>query len=216
MRILFLEDDELIASQVKIYFELKDNICDTYSDGQSLLDKAEIGIYDIFLFDINTPIKNGIETLKAIRKHGCDTPAIFLTALSDTQDLKVGYDAGCNDYIRKPFDLEEVEIRVKQLVYKNNKNIIKIDQCYSFNISKEKLMFGDNAVDLTKIEKDIIFIMIKNINNTIPASTIIEYVWRDVFVCDNTLRTHIKKIRNKLHNNFIINIKNVGYKIQAI
>ncbi|OPX26729.1 MAG: two-component system response regulator [Campylobacteraceae bacterium 4484_166] len=216
MRILILEDDNLISSQIKIYFELKNNMCDIYEDGQTLLDEANIDLYDLFLFDINTPNKNGLETLKILRDEGYDTPAIFLTALSDTKDLKLGFIAGCHDYIKKPFDLEEVEIRANKLVYKKSKNIIRIDDKYSFDIFKQSLMCDDTVVDLTKIERDIVFILIKNINNTIPTDIIINYVWQGNIVCDNTLRTHIKKLRDKTTNSLIKNIKNVGYKIATI
>ncbi len=216
MRILILEDDNLISSQIKIYFELKNNMCDIYEDGQTLLDEANIDLYDLFLFDINTPNKNGLETLKILRDEGYDTPAIFLTALSDTKDLKLGFIAGCHDYIKKPFDLEEVEIRANKLVYKKSKNIIRIDDKYSFDIFKQSLMCDDTVVDLTKIERDTVFILIKNINNTIPTDIIINYVWQGNIVCDNTLRTHIKKLRDKTTNSLIKNIKNVGYKIATI
>ena len=83
MRILVLEDDEFICEQIKTYFELNDHEVDTFNDGESLLNNAILNSYDIFLLDINTPKKNGIETLKIIREEGIDTPAIFMTAMSD-------------------------------------------------------------------------------------------------------------------------------------
>ena len=214
MKILVLEDDEFICEQIKTYFELNDHSVDVYYDGESLLDNAILTNYDIFLFDINTPKKNGIETLKYIRNNGVATPAIFLTALSDIEFVKQGYDVGCNDYVRKPFNLEEVNLRIGQLLYKNSTNEIKIDDDYKFDLSKMELKLKNQVIDLTTTQKELLYILIKNIGSIVPSNIIKDYVWDDKEVCDNTLRTQIKKLRLKLKNNFIINIRNSGYKIE--
>ena len=121
MRILLLEDDNIISEQIKTYFEINEHLIDIYSNGQDLLNNAPLDNYDIFLFDINTPKTNGIDTLKIIREKGITIPAIFLTALLDIEHVKSGYEVGGNDYIRKPFDLEEVTLRINQLINKNKK-----------------------------------------------------------------------------------------------
>lgn len=208
-----LEDDVFICDQIKTYFELNDHIVDVYNDGEALLHNALLDFYDIFLFDINTPKKNGLETLDYIRRDGINTPAIFLTALSDLEFVKKGYEVGCNDYVRKPFSLEEVELRIIQLLHKNSNNV-SIDKEYSFDISKMQLFYNNNIVDLTVAQKDLLYILIKNIDTIVPPDIIKNYVWEDKDVCDNTLRTQIKKLRAKLKNNFITNIRNSGYKIE--
>ena len=208
-----LEDDVFICDQIKTYFELNDHIVDVYNNGEALLHNALLDFYDIFLFDINTPKKNGLETLDYIRRDGINTPAIFLTALSDLEFVKKGYEVGCNDYVRKPFSLEEVELRIIQLLHKNSNNV-SIDKEYSFDISKMQLFYNNNIVDLTVAQKDLLYILIKNIDTIVPPDIIKNYVWEDKDVCDNTLRTQIKKLRAKLKNNFITNIRNSGYKIE--
>lgn len=212
MKILVLEDDEFICEQIQTYFELNDHKVDVFYDGETLLEEAILDSYDILLFDINTPKKNGIETLKEIRNQDINTPAIFLTAMSDIDFVKQGYSAGCNDYVRKPFNLDEVNLRIIQLLHKDNQHI-KIDDDYSFDISKMELVYQDKIVELSTSQKDFLYILIKNIGSVIPPSIIIDYIWDDKTVCDNTLRTHIKKLRAKLKNNFIINVRNSGYKI---
>ena len=214
MKILVLEDDEFICEQIKTYFELNDHSVDVFNDGLSLLENAVLTAYDIFLFDINTPKKNGIETLKSIRKDGIDTPAIFLTALSDMEFVKKGYEVGCNDYVRKPFNLEEVNLRIMQLLYKNSQNNIQIDKDYHFDISKMELTYQNKMVNLTIQQKELLYLLIKNIGSIVPPDIIKDYIWDDKEVCDNTLRTQIKKLRLKLKNNFIVNIRNNGYKIE--
>ena len=213
MKILLLEDDDFICKEVKNYFELDGHKVDYFNDGQSLLDNSVLSIYDVFLLDINTPIKNGIETLKEIRKD-YDTPAIYLTAMNDLDHVKEGYAAGCNDYVRKPFLFEELELRINQLIHKDCMEQIKITEKYSFNLCSLELFLNNEPVNLNNQEKELLYLLIKNIGSAISPEIIKDYVWEDKDVCDNTLRTKIKKLRAKLDDNFITNIRNVGYKIE--
>ena len=212
MKLLVLEDDTFICEQIQTYFELNNHTVETYQDGVTLLENALLEDFDIFLFDINTPKKNGIETLKEIREANVQTPAIFLTALGEIEFVKQGYDAGCNDYVRKPFNLEEVELRIMQLLHKNVSHI-KIDDNYSFDTTKMDLFYKEKIIELSMLQKNLLYILIKNIGNTVPSNTIIDYAWNGKEVCNNTLRTQIKKLRLKLEYNFIINVRNSGYKI---
>lgn len=213
MKILLLEDDEFISKQVKNYFELNDHKVDFFSDGQNLLDNADLNIYDIFLLDINTPIKNGFETLKEIRKVS-NTPAIYLTAMNEIDYIREGYSIGCNDYVRKPFILEELELRINQLIHKNCDELERISKNYKFNLCNMELFYKDEIVNLNSQEKELLYLLIKNIGVAVNPELIKDYVWEEKNVCDNTLRTKIKKLRNKLNENFIINIRNIGYKIE--
>ena len=212
MKLLLLEDDTFICEQIQTYFELNNHTIETYHNGESLLENAILEDFDIFLFDINTPRKNGIKTLQEIRKEGINTPAIFLTALGEIEFVKQGYDAGCNDYVRKPFNLEEVELRIMKLLHQSGSKV-NIDNEYSFDTSKMEIYFHDKSIELSILQQNLLYILVKNIGSVVPTNTIIDYVWNDKDVCNNTLRTQIKKLRLKLENNFIINVRNSGYKI---
>ena len=214
MKILLLEDDDFICEQIKSYFELFDNKVDYFNDGEALLDNAILSDYDIFLFDINTPKKDGFQTLKEIRESGNTTPIIYITAQSDLEHIKKGFALGCSDYIKKPFLLEEVEIRINQILHKNAGKNIKLSSDYSFEIETMQLFFKNKIVELKSTEKSLLYVLIKNIGNIVSPDDIKDYVWNEKVVCDNTLRTQIKKIRTKLKDNFIINIRNAGYKIE--
>ncbi|MEA1914091.1 MAG: response regulator transcription factor [Campylobacterota bacterium] len=212
MKILLLEDDPFILEQVKNYFELDDHSVDCYEDGQSLLDDAVLELYDIFLLDINTPIKNGLDTLKAIRGLDIQTPAIFLTAMSDIDHVKKGYEVGCNDYVRKPFILDELSLRIVQLLHKTP--TVTIGENYTFDMQTLDLKYHNNSVQLNQQEKDLLYLLLKHQGSTVNPELIMDYVWEDKAVCGNTLRTQIKKIRAKLKENFIENIRNSGYLIK--
>ncbi|NPA74445.1 MAG: response regulator, partial [Epsilonproteobacteria bacterium] len=161
MKILILEDDDFIREEVKRYFEMKNHTVDGYSNADELFENSSLGSYDIFLFDINMPGLNGFETLKEIRSFDIDTPVIFITSMSDIDYVKEAYSLGCNDYIRKPFYFEELELRINKLLLDNNsKNLIKINEIYSFDIDKMELIDNENKeVKLNKNEKNLIYLL---------------------------------------------------------
>ncbi|MGE0738914.1 response regulator transcription factor [Sulfurimonas sp.] len=214
MKILLLEDDAFICKEIQNYFMLNDHQVDFFHDGETLLNNAILQNYDIFLLDINTPTKNGFETLREIRKENITTPAIYITAQNDLEHVKKGYESGCDDYVRKPFLLEELELRINQILYKNAvKNSIQISENYRFDFGTMGLFYKDEAVDITGHEKKLLYILSKNSNQIITPDILKDYVWDDKAIQDNTLRTQIKKLRAKLQENFIINVRNAGYKI---
>jgi len=214
VRIVLLEDDSFIAQEIKIYFEIKDNQVEIYPDGQKLLDNLSPQSVDIFILDINTPIKNGIETLKELRKLDIQTPAIFLTSMSDIDYIKLGYDAGCSDYIRKPFHFEELDIRINKILFVDNIKRIQIGPSTFFDLSRNELIENEKIMELSENEKNLLFLLVKNINHILSSQIIIDYVWEDKIITDNTLRTRIKKLRSKITYDFIKNIRGTGYKIE--
>jgi len=214
VRIVLLEDDSFIAGEIKIYFEIKDNQVEIYPNGQELLDNIQPQSVDIFILDINTPVKNGIETLKELRKSNIQTPAIFLTSMSDIDYIKLGFNAGCSDYIRKPFHFEELDIRIKKILFKDNREKIQIGPSSFFDLSRNELIENEKIIELNESEKNLLFLLVKNINHTLNPQIIIDYVWQNKIVTDNTLRTRIKKLRSKIAYDFIKNIRGTGYKIE--
>ena len=214
MRITLLEDDSFIAKEIKIYFEIKDHQVELFTNGQELLESSNIYHTDIFILDINTPVKNGIETLKQLRIDNIQTPAIFLTSMSDIDYIKLGFDAGCSDYIRKPFHFEELEIRINKIFFSDNEQKIQIGPQQFFDLARRELIDNDKIVDISENEKNLLFFLIKNINHILSTNIIIDYIWQEKIVSDNTLRTLIKKLRSKSNYDFIKNIRGSGYKIE--
>ena len=213
MKILLLEDDEIIATQIKEYFELFDNSVTLFSNGEELLDNTDTKSFDIMLLDINTPKVSGIEVLETIRALNINTPAIFITALSSMDSLKKAYSIGCNDYIKKPFDIEELEIRINYLLQQKNSNI-ELKNGYSFNMKKQKLYKDGVEVKLNSKEQLFLYLLLKNRGEVVSNELIKSYIWEDKDICNNTLRTTIKKLRDKLKSNFITNLRGIGYKIE--
>ena len=214
MRIVLLEDDSFIAEEIKLYFELKDHQVELYSNGKDLLENVYAGTTDIYILDINTPIKNGIQTLKELRKLGIQTPAVFLTSMSDIDYIKLGFDAGCSDYIRKPFHFEELEIRINKILLSENSQKVQIGPNHFFDLITRELIDNEKIIELSENEKNLLFFLVKNINHILSTSSIIDYVWKEKIISDNTLRTLIKKLRSKSTFDYIKNIRGSGYKIE--
>jgi DNA-binding response OmpR family regulator len=213
MKILLLEDDHLIAEQIRDYFELFSHKVTWYDNGLTLVDSANPAAYDVMLLDINTPGLNGLEVLRELRAYSITTPAIFITAMSDLEYLKKAYALGCNDYVRKPFDIEELEIRIEHLIKQDCSHLINITGLYAFDMKSEKLYYKGNEVHLNPKEHALIYLLLKHKNEIVSKESLHTYVWEDQSISDNTLRTTIKKLRDKLDENFIVSYRGAGYKI---
>jgi len=212
MKILLVEDDEFIGESIKDYFEMQGSKVDYYSSAKKALEDVYPSYYDIFLFDVNMEGLNGFELYKEFKKY-TDTPVIFITAYSDIDHIEEAFNLGAADYIKKPFEFRELEIRIKKLLFKDT-NFIKVNDNYKFDLKRLKLFYKDEEVELTPNERYFLELLFQNIGQVVDSETIKDYIWEDKVVCDNTLRTQVKKLRSKLKENFIKNVRGTGYKIE--
>jgi len=213
MKILLVEDDEFIGESIKDYLEMQNNRVDYFDSPLKALEEVYPSHYDIFLLDINMPEMNGYEFYNELKKYASDVPVIFITAYSDINHVEKAFEIGAADYIKKPFDLKELELRIKRLVFKKT-NKVKITDDYEFDVKNLKLFYCGKEVDLTPNEKYFLEILVKNIGQVVDTETLKDYIWEEKSVCDNTLRTQVKKLRAKLQDNFIKNVRGSGYKIE--
>ena len=119
MKILLLEDDYNYNESIKEYLELLGYEVDAFFDGESALDAIMQKCYYLFLLDVKVPKLNGHELIKYIKEANITTPIIITTSLVDIDNIAIGYELGCNDYLKKPFELKELELRVKELIKKH-------------------------------------------------------------------------------------------------
>jgi len=213
MKILLVEDDEFIGESIKDYLEIQDNRVDYYNSPIKALEEIYPDHYDIFLLDINMPEMNGYEFYEELKRYASDVPVIFITAYSDVDHVEKAFEIGAADYIKKPFELKELELRIKRLVFKKT-NSVKITDNYEFDVKNLKLFYNKKEVELTPNEKYFLEILVKNIGQVVNMETLKDYIWEEKSVCDNTLRTQVKKLRAKLNENFIKNVRGSGYKIE--
>lgn len=212
MRILLLEDDEIIAKQICTYFQRKNHQMTHFVNGELLLESDKILEVDFCIFDINVPKISGLDTLRMIRELNIYKPTIFLTALSDMEHIRAAYLMGCEDYIRKPFHFEELELRMHKLI-NNCVQKIFISKTITFDFMTTTLYIKEREVLLSEIEKRLLYVLAKNRDHFVLSSSIIEYVWENDFIDMNTLRTTIKRLRSKIGDTAIVSSRTFGYKL---
>ena len=216
MRILLLEDEYSLRISVKEFLEDIGYEVDGFMNGQEAHDAIYDKHYDLLLLDVNVPILSGFELLQKIRKEGNKTPAIFLTSMVDLENLKEGYKRGCCDYIRKPFNLEELELRISQVfaqLFLNDSESITIGCNISYDLTASKLLNDDKEIILRKTEKDILEVLIKHKNIVVSTEMLQDEVWGD-YVEPATIRVQLNNLRKKLPEGVIQNRRGLGYIIE--
>jgi DNA-binding response OmpR family regulator len=215
MKILLLEDEYSLRISIKEFLQDLEYEVDDYADGEDAYNAVFSKSYDLLLLDVNVPSMSGFELLQALRKDDNKTPAIFLTSMVDVDSLKEGYEKGCCDYIRKPFDLLELELRINQAYksfYLDDENIIELCKNISYDIKKGKLISSGEEIILRKIERDMLSVLIKHKNMIVSMEMFQDEIWGE-YVEPATIRVHLNNLKQKLPEDIIKNRRGLGYII---
>ncbi|MFA7084564.1 MAG: response regulator transcription factor [Arcobacteraceae bacterium] len=216
MRLLLLEDDFDYKQTIKEYLESLGYTVDDFEDGEEALSAIYENKYHLLILDIRVPKLNGYELVKILRQENNTIPVIYITSLTDINNLSLGYELGCNDYIKKPFSPKELKYRIEQLIklfYGNNNKLIALASGLSYDILKQELYKDKAQILLTKKENEVVFCLLSSQNNFVSVETLRSEVWEDKYICEADIRVCIKKIRDKTSKEFIVNQRGVGYKI---
>ena len=214
MKILFLEDDPIISDIIIEYFEQKKYLTHHTYDISNALDLIEKNTYDLYLLDVNVSDGNGFEFLESLRNSGNKTPAIFITALSDIKDMKKGFKSGCDDYIKKPFELDELELRIDNIIriYKIDRDL-QIGENIVLDRSKHQLLINGEVKNIREKELKILEYLVKNESKTVSNEELCLNLWAyEDTPTEATIRTYIKNIRNLIGSEKIQTVKGVGYR----
>ncbi len=216
MRILLLEDEMLLRVSVKEFLEDLEYEVDEFSDGLVAYDALHQKSYDLLILDVNTPSMSGFELLQSVRRDVLKMTAIFLTSMVDITSLEEGYKKGCCDYIKKPFELLELELRIRQALksyYMESEEIVDLGGDLKYDMLKGLLTLSGKEIVLRKMERDIFELLIKNINSTVSMEMLQNEVWGD-YVEPATIRVQINNISKKLPLNVIQNRRGLGYIVE--
>lgn len=215
MKILFLEDDPVISDIVLDFLSESYEVKHCFNSHEAL-QSAEEGSYDLYIFDINVPGISGIELLRSLRSFNDLTPAIFMTAFQEVSYLSKGFDAGANDFIRKPFELEELHARIE-----NIKRLFSIDEevfinkNIRFNAMTHKVLVEEEIHSLSSKQSAVLDYLIRNKNRIASTEEILQNLWDyDEMPGHDTIRTYIKSLRNILGKEHIVNIRGEGYRFE--
>ncbi|MGM0518736.1 MAG: response regulator transcription factor [Campylobacterota bacterium] len=216
IKLLLLEDDITLSETIVEYFEDKQYEIYPVYDSEDALSVIYENSFDLLLLDVNVPNMNGFELLKNIRDEKNSTPAIFITSLNSVDSLEEGYNSGCDDYIRKPFELKELLLRVQTIIkkeYSNKTQYVNICDNIKFDTNKNELYKDDEVVKLNYKELKLLKFFLQHPNELIVHERIYDNVWEyDEQYSDNSLRTYIKNLRKILGRERIVSLKKLGYR----
>lgn len=221
LRILLLEDDILLNNIINNYLLKNNYIVDSFFDGKDALDNFYNSKYNILILDINVPNINGIDFLKEIRNSLITVPVIFITSMTQLKFMKSCFDIGCDHYIVKPFEIEELNIKLDHIksTYKLDIKYLNITNDLSYDYSKLQVYskLENRYITLSKKESQVLEYFIKYPNKTISIDELSYNIWNiDHIPNESTIRSYIKVIRKKIPSLNISNIKGVGYCFNKI
>lgn len=219
MKVLLLEDDELLNEIIEEYLISLNYSVVTIFNGQEALERIYDESFQLLILDVNVPSLNGFDLLKSLKQNKIDIPTIFITSLHTANDVERGFNAGADDYIKKPFQLSELKVRlnnIKRLRNINISGIVKINENIEYNYDFKSLTVLEKTFTLSKIESKVLEFLIKNKKRTVSIEEISLNNWvYDDMPAPTTIRTYIKKLRKMLGKGTIITIKGIGYKLNT-
>ena len=219
MKVLIVEDEKQIACFIKMELEHEGYMATIASDGREAIEKVKTITFDVILLDIMIPFLNGIEVCKRIREFS-NIPIIMLTAKSDVSDKVIGLDSGANDYITKPFDIEELFARIRVTTRDQLEEQTKklMAEGIAMNIETHEIICNGKNVNLTKKEFGLLEQLLLNKGIVMSRSRLLQTVWDyDYFGDSNVVDVTIKHMRIKLGDNqhrIISTVRGYGYVIR--
>ncbi|CAA6824589.1 MAG: Two-component system response regulator [uncultured Sulfurovum sp.] len=214
MRVVLLEDELMLQAAIAEYLVSMGYTVDAFEDGEDAYNAIYQNEYDLFIFDINTPTIDGLSLLEKLQKEKIFVPTIFISAITQIEQISKAYELGCYDYLKKPFHLKELTLhidRLLKLVDIQAKEIVKISKVYSYNLKKRRLLFDNEEQVLTLKQAQIINLFVVNIDKVVDFKMLRHYVWADSHVDNATIRAEMHRVRQILKEDLIENIKGIGY-----
>jgi len=214
MKVLVLEDNELLLETLEDFLENEGFEVDLAKDGEEALRLSYKNSYNLYLLDIKVPLVDGVELLKELRDYGDETPAIFITSSMDKESITKGYEAGCDEYIKKPFDLDELLMRIKAVLKRvEPEDSIKIDEEYSYNIKRKRLLKNNQEVKINLKDLQLLELLLKNRGKVVTKEMIKDELWQnEELVSSGSLRVYINNLKKIFGKSSIENIRGLGYR----
>lgn len=215
MKILLLEDEVMLNESISEYLEADGHRIESFFDGKEAFDSIKENLYDLLILDINVPNIDGLQFLEQIHSLKIHVPAIYISALVDIEDISRAYNLGCYDYLKKPFHLKELALRINRVKLENERPRVhlRISKNYSYNQEHSLLLFNDEPQILTKKQSQIIDLLARNRAMVVDFEQFQTYVWNEQLVDNATIRAEINRLKKNLKEDFIINVRGMGYMI---
>ena len=219
--VLVVDDEVAITDLITEVLSIAGYQVTTSSDGLDALNQIRRSKFDLILLDVNIPKVDGFAVLEKIREGAPTQPIIMISARIDKDDVTRGLRLGADDYVRKPFSVEELVLRIENLLKRDGRNLPEIISCgpITLNDSKHLVTFNDEEVALSPTEFNLLFVLLQNQNRVLSKEKLLDIVWGLSFeTTTNVVDTYISYLRKKLHKDGFEGIKTVrgvGFKLEA-
>lgn len=214
IKVLLLEDDLLFGETLVDLLEENDFEVTHVPNGQSAIDATFEKKFHIYILDINVPLIDGVTVLKELRDADDSTPTIFLTSHKDKEMLTRGFLSGADDYVTKPFDSDELILRLHALLRRCKSGSVECIKKLCHDEMHKRILYDDKELELSKKEYDLLLLLMKHVNNTVPKELISDELWNtSQNGSDGAIRVYINRIKQLLPEMSIENIRGVGYKL---
>ncbi len=214
VKILLVEDDLTLGETLRDLLVAEGFDVLWVKDGEKALDATFVSEFDLFLLDVKVPFVDGFELLRGLRESGDETPAIFITALTDIRSLSEGFESGADDYIKKPFDFDELLVRIRALIKKRFRargDVVTYGEI-RYEIGPDRLTRGGEPLHLPPFEKRLLRLLLQNIGKVVSKEEIAQRIAEGEELSEQALRVHINKLRKAGFS--ITNLRGVGYMLE--
>ena len=226
LKILLAEDDRNLGNILRAYLEAKGFDTQLFINGQEAIDAYQKEIFNFCILDVMMPVKDGFTLAREIRALDKTIPILFLTAKSLQEDKLKGFEIGGDDYLTKPFSMEELLVRITAIIRRAQQNdlppavanMFKIGN-YTFNYNRHILMYDKEEHKLTAKEADLLKMLCENLNDVLDRSVALKHIWSDdSYFNARSMDVYIAKLRKYLKDDptvELINVHGIGFKLVA-
>ncbi|MEW5833286.1 MAG: response regulator transcription factor [Campylobacterota bacterium] len=213
-KILLLEDDLLFGESIADLLEEEGFEVCFCRNGQEALDATYVNHFDLYLLDINVPLIDGLSLLRELRRANDMTPTIYLTSHQETGVLSEAFEIGAEDYLKKPFDTEELIVRVHALLRRSKGNTRRCAGDLCIDERHKCVMLGDKEIPFTLKEYQLMALFIQNVGEIVTKEMIMDALWSpSEMISEGAVRVYINRLKQEIGSERIVNIRGVGYRL---
>ncbi len=215
MKILLLEDEQMLSEAIHEYLLSLGHRVTLFFNGEEALEVLKKETYDLLILDINVPGIDGLDLLEQLHVLKIRPPAIYISALVDIEGISRAYDLGCYDYLKKPFHLKELALRIDKVMQSCTlpQSHLRLSKSYGYDASTSTLMCDNVTQPLSKRQLQIIDLLARNRGRVVDFDQFRNYVWDEEYVDNATIRAEVSRLKKSLKEDFIQNIRALGYMI---
>lgn len=216
MKILLLEDEIMLNESICEYLDAVGHQMVSFLEGLEALESIKENSYDLLILDINVPGIDGLSFLEQLHKLKIHVPSIYISALVDIEDISRAYNLGCYDYLKKPFHLKELTLRIDRVkVDKETPRVhLRLSKNYSYDQEHSLLLFKNEPQVLTKKQSQIVDLLARNRGMVVDFEQFRIYVWDENIIDNATIRAEMNRLKKFLQEDVLVNVRGMGYMIE--